>query len=252
MGDLATLPLIKSPFTPNSTSIADFWINVTNVQYTSPDGKSESIPASEHSFPLPALVDTGTTSIDLPEDLAVVIWSKWDVHYVNGSPVADCASAKSKATVSFVVGTPGKTITMTAQELVLDEPGYTMVDGSKGCLFAIDKSLPAAGDTIILGYPFFRRNYMVFDLTSNEWSIAPTNFFPKGSHIMEIEKPLNTSVVTGAPSSSVPATAFMTATSTPTGKAAAKKGAADRSAVSQKSMFAIMIAGMIAAGVLFA
>lgn len=147
-------------------------------------------------FPIPVILDSGTTFTYLPQELTQQIWQDVGAVYVSyatggGIPVVPCALKKNQGYLEFGFGGDGgATIRVHMDELVLPltteagEP-YQLVDGPNkdqpGCLFGIHGT---DGEHFLLGDSFLRSAYVVYDLENNEIGIAPTDFNSTTSNIV--------------------------------------------------------------------
>ena len=125
------------------------------------------------SFPLNATLDSGSGQIYLPIRAAQNIYTAFNVSYNPTTGYASCACslASSNASVGFAFGQA--TIFVPMQSLVTPNPGY-----SRGtCDFNIftpnfSNLGPDNGEYYLLGDPFLRSAYVVYDLDNKEISLA--------------------------------------------------------------------------------
>ncbi|ATY59472.1 Peptidase A1 [Cordyceps militaris] len=217
-GDLARLDLITSG---SSGQVVEFNVALTSVSGHSSSG-SDSFTSS--SFPITALLDSGTTLSYLPADIAKQIWQ--EVGAANdsslGVAVVPCSISGSGAYFSFGFGgSQGPMINVTMDELVLDSAGVNMSNGkhksTPACTFGIqaqDSSNDGSVSSYLLGDSFLRSAYVVYDLENNQVAIAPTKFnatasnvvpFPsKGATIPSSTLVADSNTTTGGSSSSEP------------------------------------------------
>lgn len=143
------------------------------------------------SFPVPVVLDSGTTLSYLPQDLAEEIWKETGAVYNAevGIAVVPCSMASSGGRFTFGFGGPnGATIDVGMDELVLDlfsGGGATFSSGQyKGqsaCEFGIQNS---TSQPYLLGDTFLRSAYVVYDLVNNEIALGQTDFNATGSNIV--------------------------------------------------------------------
>ncbi len=143
------------------------------------------------SFPIPVVLDSGTTLSYLPQDLAEEIWTEVGAVYNNdvGLAILPCSMANSGGYFSFTFGgSGGATINVTMDELVLDifSSGSATFSSGKykgqtACEFGIQNT---TSDPFLLGDTFLRSAYVVYDLVNNQVAMAPTNFNATESNIV--------------------------------------------------------------------
>ncbi|OAQ96517.1 hypothetical protein LLEC1_07439 [Akanthomyces lecanii] len=188
-GDLARLDLLPSGGTTGQ--VVEFNVPLTSVSGYSSSG-SDSFSSS--SFPITALLDSGTTLSYLPQDITQQIWNEVGAAYSQGLGVAvvPCTYATSKGYFSFGFGgSQGPRINVTMDELVLEQAGVTISTGrhknTPACTFGI-QAQPASSDgsvsSYLLGDSFMRSAYVVYDLENNQVAIAPTNFNASASNVV--------------------------------------------------------------------
>lgn len=168
-GSLETLPILKE-----SGVYAEFIIALTGVGM---DGTSNSIASNLNTA---ALLDSGSSLMYLPDDVATDIFTATGATYDNsqGAAFVDCDLANNDSTIDFTFSSP--TIRVSMSELVI-VAGYE--GNSPVCILGI---APAGDSTPVLGDTFLRSAYVVYDLYNNEISLAQTNFNSTTDNIMEI------------------------------------------------------------------
>lgn len=168
-GSLETLPIIQI-----DGLYAEFIIALTAI---GANGSTGSIASNLNT---PALFDSGTSLMYLPNDVTQSIYDSVGAQYDSsqGAAFVDCSLAKSTGTIDFTFSSP--TIKVPMNELVI----VAGVDqGQPICILGIG---PAGDSTPVLGDTFLRSAYVVFDLTNNELSIAQTDFNSTSSNVLEI------------------------------------------------------------------
>ncbi|KAJ6784185.1 hypothetical protein PWT90_04759 [Aphanocladium album] len=189
-GNLARLDLL--PNSGRSNQVTEFNVPLTSVEGYSSSG-SDAFTSS--SFPITALLDSGTTLSYLPTDIAEQIWQEVGAVYSTSSKVAlvACNIANTGAYFSFGFGgSQGPRINVTMDELVLDSAGVNISNGrnSRGtpaCVFGIQQQAPSkdgSQNTYLLGDSFMRSAYVVYDLDNNQVAIAPTKFNATASNVV--------------------------------------------------------------------
>lgn len=193
-GTLETLPIIKE-----DGEYAEFLITLTAF------GSSSNTTSLISDSSLAALLDSGTSLTYLPDAVVETLYDTYDATYSNdlGAAIVNCDLASS--TDSFVYTFSGVEISVPMNELVLvagEEQGKDV------CIFGIGS---AGEDTVaILGDTFLRSAYVVYDLTSNEISLAQANYNSDADDIVDITS-------SGVPSASTVTNAVSTAAASATG-----------------------------------
>ncbi|KAI0976918.1 aspartic peptidase domain-containing protein [Xylaria arbuscula] len=178
-GDLIRVSIDEDARADNFTS---FQVRLTSVEAVSSSGNDS---LSSTTFPIPVVLDSGTTFSYLPQDLAEEIWKEVGAEYTvvssdgTGYPLLDCDLARSSGYFSFGFGgTGGPVIKVGMDELVI--PAGT-IDGKAACLFGIQNF---SSDPFLLGDTFLRSAYVVYDLENNEIALANTDFNATSSKIV--------------------------------------------------------------------
>ncbi|KAK9779781.1 putative Aspartic peptidase domain-containing protein [Seiridium cardinale] len=185
-GDLSRIDVI-----PDGTSgrYSSFMVYLTSLTANSSSG-SDSLSSS--AFPIPVVLDSGTTLSYLPTDLAKQVWEEVGAIYSSdvGSAVLPCSMASSKGQFVFQLGgSNGPTISVGMDELVLSlvtsgtGPTFTsgQYSGKEACQFGIQNF---SSDPFLLGDTFLRSAYVVYDLTNNQIGIAKTDFNSTTSNVV--------------------------------------------------------------------
>lgn len=170
-GSLQTLPIV-----PEYGQYAEFVIALTGV---GADGNSGSIASD---IAVPALLDSGSSLMYLPNDIASAIFDAVGAQYdaSQGAAFVDCDLANANNTIDLTFSSP--TIRVPLNELVLTAG----VSGGKPvCILGV---APAEGTTPVLGDTFLRSAYVVYDIANNEISLAQTDFNSTEDNVMEITK----------------------------------------------------------------
>lgn len=169
-GKLETVPVI-----PVDGFYQDFIIAMTAVGH---NGQQGSIASNLHT---PALLDSGSSLMYVPDDIATSIYNTLGVKYDQSQQAAivNCNMASSTDTIDFTFSSP--TIRVTLGELVT--PAAIDSNGNTICVLGV---MPAQGTTPVFGDAFLRSAYVVYDLARNEISLAQSNFNSTTNNIMEI------------------------------------------------------------------
>ncbi|MCJ1287903.1 hypothetical protein MMC26_007255 [Xylographa opegraphella] len=202
-GELQSVPII--PYRGNYTILQ---VTLDSVNTTT-NGNLNTTSSTD--LPQVAVLDTGASGVLLPTDIAQQIWTTFGVEYSNANGLASCpcSLANNAGTVDF--GFSGIKISVPVAEFVRPYPGNN-APSPGSCLFDVQPLLSYGSfSPILLGDPFLRSAYVVYDLGNNEISIAQTVYNAQSSNIMEI-----VNGTTGVPGASN-ATNIVTSVPTPTG-----------------------------------
>ncbi|KAI0179049.1 aspartic peptidase domain-containing protein [Hypoxylon sp. FL1284] len=184
-GDLTRINIYKDS---TSQAFTSFTVAMTSLQAVSSSG-SDSL--SSTAFPIPVVLDSGTTFSYLPTDLAEQVWREVGAVYYSEYqvPLLPCEMENSQGHFGFGFGgSGGPVINITMDELVMslaDGDPYTFPSGPNrgkaACQFGLQN---VTGDTFLLGDTFLRSAYVVYDLENNEIALAPTDFNATGSNVV--------------------------------------------------------------------
>ncbi|KAH9897609.1 aspartic peptidase domain-containing protein [Xylariomycetidae sp. FL2044] len=184
-GDLTRIKIYQDPQTNAFTS---FIVALTSLSASSSSG-SDALSSSQ--FPIPVVLDSGTTFSYLPSDLAEQVWEEVGAGYSSQAQAAllPCEMQNSGGQFTFgFAGAGGPTINITMDELVLplttgDPIRFTSgpYKGQEACSFGIQNF---SSDPFLLGDTFLRSAYVVYDLENNEIGMAPTDFNATTSNIV--------------------------------------------------------------------
>jgi len=183
-GDLVSLPVQIDSRTGNLTSFTVAWTGLTITG----GGTTSNLSPSN---PQPAILDSGTTDLYLPDDIANDIFNGVGVitDEAYGNVVA-CSLANDDLTFSFTFGGEGgAVVNVSLADFVTplfttDGTQPTFRDGTPACAFGIDA---AQGNPILFGDAFMRSAYVVYDLENNEIGIAQTSFNSTSSNVKAFE-----------------------------------------------------------------
>lgn len=169
-GQLETLPIIKE----EGQFYGEFIIGLTDVGV---DGQKGSVASNQA---IGALLDSGSSLMYLPDDIAENIYDEFSANYDSSSGFAmvDCGLQNSGRTVDFTFSSP--TISVAMSELVIvggEQNGHPL------CILGIGK---AGSGTSVLGDTFIRSAYIVYDISNNEISLAQTDFSSTSNNVVEI------------------------------------------------------------------
>ncbi|KAI1077692.1 mitochondrial elongation factor g 1-like protein [Whalleya microplaca] len=218
-GDLTRINIYQDS---QSKAFTSFIVALTSLQAVSSSG-TDSLTSSE--FPIPVVLDSGTTFSYLPDDLAAQIWKEVGATYYSdvGGALLPCSLENSEGHFSFgLAGVGGPTINITMDELVLPLTTGEAIQfpsgpykGQDACQFGIQNFSSSA--QYLLGDTFLRSAYVVYDLVNNEIGIAPTDFNSTKSNVVAF--PSNSAQIpsaTAAPSQDAVTKSGSASSTTPT------------------------------------
>ncbi|MCJ1384559.1 hypothetical protein MMC17_007676 [Xylographa soralifera] len=184
-GPLQTVPIVpvgnlgpNDPRGPAGTVLyGDLAISLDAIGTSKGAATTLSTPAG---FPLTVILDTGTTWLELPQQVCTNLCSAFGCTAGPNNVYTLPCNTAGNITFNF----SGINITAPVAEFQRDL-GF----GSGQCSFDIQ----ATNSSYILGEPFLRSAYVVFDLDANEIAIAQTVFnATAASNILEITNSSNT------------------------------------------------------------
>ncbi|OTB17560.1 hypothetical protein K445DRAFT_311052 [Daldinia sp. EC12] len=186
-GDLTRINIYKDS---RSGVFSSFTVALTSVEASSSSG-TDSLAAE---FPIPVILDSGTTFSYLPTELAEQIWQEVGAVYYDEVSLAllPCDMENSQGHFSFGFGgSGGPVINVTMDELVLPltsgSRSIPLPDGPNAgqaaCQFGI-QNFSSSSTSFLLGDTFLRSAYVVYDLVNNEIAIAPTDFNATTSNVV--------------------------------------------------------------------
>ncbi|KAI2638640.1 aspartic peptidase domain-containing protein [Xylaria nigripes] len=188
-GNLIRVNVQKDPRAGRFTS---FILELTSLAAHSSSGDDS---LSSRSFPVPVVLDSGTTFSYIPQDLAEEVWKEVGAVYQpiapnsESAPLVPCSLANKEGYFAFGFGGPGgPVIQVGLDELVF--PIFTgrpitfesgPFRGEDQCMFGIQNT---SGSPFLLGDTMLRSAYVVYDLENNEIALAPTKFNATTSNIV--------------------------------------------------------------------
>ncbi len=186
---MATVQIFPDSKTSSGQPLfTSFLVALTSVQAVSSSG-SDTLTSTQ--FPIPVVLDSGTTLSYLPTDIAIQVWNEVGAVYSNdiGLAVVPCSLADNGGVFNFGFGGPGgPQISVGMDELVLDltngqAPTFTSgpYKGQTACEFGIQN---LSSNPFLLGDTFLRSAYVVYDLVNNQVGMAPTDFNATSSNVV--------------------------------------------------------------------
>ena len=184
-GELQTLPIISE----GDGQYAEFIIALTAM------GESGNTGSIINGIQIGALLDSGSSLMYLPNNITNAIYNAVGAQYdkSQGAAFIDCSLANTDSTIDFTFS--GVTIQVAWNELIIP---IGSDNGQTQCIIGIS---PSNGQSAVLGDTFLRSAYVVYDIDSNEISLAQTKFNAQGDNIQEISSGSsvpNASPVSGA------------------------------------------------------
>jgi hypothetical protein len=196
VGDLQTVPILQI-----LGENPQFYINMSGLAL-SVNGSIETT-YGHTSLPAPAVLDSGTSLTILPESIVASIFRDLNGTYDTQNPgYIPCSVMNEDICLNFTFSTASVSVRI-KEMLISTQSGATMADGSQGCALGI---FPTSGHSMVLGDTFLRSVYVVYDLDTNEISLANTNFNAnssgKGDSVFEIGGTIPNATSVGASSTS--------------------------------------------------
>ncbi|MCJ1466173.1 hypothetical protein MMC07_004792 [Pseudocyphellaria aurata] len=176
---LIGVPIIKSP---RSQIYNSMLVELTSVSLKEPSGNVTL--TSDGSVAL-VLLDSGTTSTQLPKSLTDQIYSHFGVRMEFGRAFLPCNRGTADVSLTFGFGgANGPKITVPISAFVSPSTNFfRFADGTEACTLLIDYATDAA----ILGDSFLRSAYVVYHLESYQIALAQANLNPGAPDITEID-----------------------------------------------------------------
>ena len=170
-GDLKTLSIVNIDDSGSASSEAvAFFVNLDGI-------KSGDNTFASTSYP--ALLDSGTTLIYAPSDVAKAVGTKYGTYSSQvGGYTTSCSTKGEDFTFTF----EDKTITVPFSNLLYNLNGQAK-GTSDECLVGV---LDSGSNYYILGDGFLRSAYVVYDITDSQIQIAQANYNSGASEIVSL------------------------------------------------------------------
>lgn len=167
---------------------------------------------SDPSMSVAALLDSGTTSTILPDDVAKAVWGGLGaVIAAANEQLVPCNLKNTNAALIFGFGGEGgPSISVPLSEMINNAaitPGATFDNGEAVCSLLADSVANDPSGSIILGDSFLRSAYVVYDLVNNEIAIGQTVFNATSSNIKAIPSGSGLPGVSSVATAAAPTTA---------------------------------------------
>jgi hypothetical protein len=180
IGDLTSVEILPD----SSGNISSFRVAFTSLSITSSSGTDQIL---SDGYALPVVLDSGTTNIILPNDIAQAVFNELDAYYDKdlGWWVVPCSLRKGSGSLNFGFGHLGPTINVPFSEITI--PTYSNNDtenysnGAQKCLLLIEAT---AGDLFLFGDSFLRNTYAVYDMDNNRIALAQAQYNITESNIV--------------------------------------------------------------------
>lgn len=173
---LISLPLVTNPVDPKSPYYA---VQLTSVVAQSPSGAT-SFTSTNQTEPMYTVLDSGASSIMLPAPMVQPIYDYLGATFIPeyDLTVVPCNVSTADAVFSFYFGgsPDGPKINVPIADLI--QPAMPLTDGAhfadntSACLLQVT---PGIEYVTILGDPFLRSAYVVYDLENNQIAMAQAN-----------------------------------------------------------------------------
>ena len=184
-GDLVGLPIQVD----SAAGVYDrYLVTLTSISIKDDSG-TRLLSTSDMS--VAALLDSGTTSSVLPDDVAKAIWGGLGAVVAGpNEELVPCSLKNTNAALIFGFGGQGgPSISVPISEMIDGSsitPGATFDNGEAVCSLFVDTVANDPSGSIILGDSFLRSAYVVYDLQNNEIAIGQTVFNATSSNIKVI------------------------------------------------------------------
>ncbi|KAL8829874.1 MAG: hypothetical protein Q9191_001765 [Dirinaria sp. TL-2023a] len=172
-GPLISVPMVPNPAAPSAGQALS--IQLTGMTAQSPSGVFSIIPTN-NTIPLFTVLDSGSPQILLPDHYLEPIFEYLGATFseATGYPVVPCNLSTSDVVFSFYFGGAlGAKINVPIGEIIIPqlpvEKGATYADGSPYCFLGIG---PSHEFFAVLGDPFLRSTYAVYDLENKQIALA--------------------------------------------------------------------------------
>lgn len=139
---------------------------------------------NQNSNPISALLDSGSTSMILPAAFVKLILTTLEsIDVPNYWPLVDCSIVESGMTLDFTFDS--STVIQIPMRGILEEWGGYIQPGTSKKLCSLHLGV-AVDNLAILGTPFLRKTYVVYNLQDNEISLALIKHGVTDSDVVEI------------------------------------------------------------------
>ena len=187
-GQLATFPIN----TISGGVATAFSITLTGMSVTPPSGAADINVANNSGFPVPIVLDSGSSYLSLPsgmlQSLAQILGATYS-NQVGGYIFQSCLLQYRNASVNFFFS--GLEIKVPFDEIIVqptDTNGETITLSNGQPLCMIGAVPNPSGQIGVLGDTFLRSAYVVYDLDNSEISLAQTRFNSTDTNIVAIGK----------------------------------------------------------------
>jgi hypothetical protein len=247
-GDLVVLPL---QLNPQNGELDSFTVTFAGLEIDGAGGKS----VYSYSAALPAVLDSGSSAITLPEDLYMAILNGLGASQTQGVYLVPCSHRNTEGVFKFKFGNANSPaiLSVPIRQFIIDLPAgaSATVGGQAACLLGMSPG--DASEGFLFGDTLLRAAYVVYNLDGRTLAIANTNFNGTDSKIQAITDkgtiPGATSTATGEWSTGT-FSASSVASAWDLGKPAASGSGSSKSAAGMGSMPpSTPVVGVLAMGV---
>lgn len=174
-GQLVTVPVVVSK------DLWQFMINLMDVRLSD---KAKPMKLPLDTFPIPVMLDSGSTGTFLPVNLVKEIHRVLQINEPGtmNNGLISCSLMQSDLTLDFTFGTPAKPAMITIpipMSAIFRPTGRDSL-----CRIQITPS----DDHYSLGINFLSEAYIVYDMTNNQISLAPVKKGVSDINIVEIDQ----------------------------------------------------------------
>ena len=167
-GDLVSLPIQQI-----EGQYLRYTVTLTSISIQDDSGTR---PLTDSNFEVLALLDSGTSNQQLPDNVMTEIVQGLGAVESDGQPLVPCSYQNAKASLVYQFGgANGPKISVPFSELVQSPPGGGQFsNGESECIFLVmgGATVDGTAEEVILGDSFLRSAYVVYDVANNEIAIA--------------------------------------------------------------------------------
>jgi len=166
-GDLVSLPIQQI-----EGQYLRYTVTITSISIQDDSGTR---PLTDPNFEVLALLDSGTSNQQLPDNVMTELVQGLGALEDSGEALVPCSYQNANASLVYQFGgANGPKISVPFSELVQSLQGATFSNGEPECEFLVMGGATVDGiiEEVILGDSFLRSAYVVYDIANNEIAIA--------------------------------------------------------------------------------